>query len=246
MPSTRCFCQAEIAGADRDEQVAAGVAHFASAHPQLPLTATQVRNFLEREEQLTGPTARLETIGEIDVVPVTPDRVDDVLAFFDHDAFADNPGWASCYCMAHHEPDEAAWRERPWQQNRADLADRIRAGTTTGSLAYVDGRVAAWCNASPRREFPEHRTGSAEDDTTGHVECFVVAPPYRGHGVARRLLAGALGALADAGCDAVEGRPVQHPRDEKQSYHGTVPLFEGAGFEVGESDGTRVQVRRRL
>ena len=109
---------AEISGADIDEQVAAGVAHFADEHPQIGVTATGVRNFIEREPMLTGGTERLDTLGEVSVVALGPERVDDVLAFFDRDAFADFPGWAGCYCMAHHFPDEAEWADRSWQRNR--------------------------------------------------------------------------------------------------------------------------------
>ena len=245
MPSTSCFCGFDIAGDDRDAQVATGLAHFTEAHPQLGLTEVNIRSYCERVEQLSGATERLESIGDVSVVPITADRIDDVLAFFDADAFADNPAWASCYCVCHHV-DGATWSQRSWQQNRADLPELIRSGRLTGTLAYVDGKVAAWLNASPRSSYPEHVTGSADDATTGHVECFVVAPPYRGHGIARSLLAEALGVLRDGGCTAVEGHPVAEPRDTGAKYHGTVPLFEGAGFEVGEVVGTRVEVRRAL
>jgi GNAT superfamily N-acetyltransferase len=246
MPSTTCYCGTPIAGPDRDAQVAAGVAHFREAHPEVALTEVQIRNHVERADQLTGPSERLTSIGTVEVVPITPDRLDDVLAFFDTDAFADNPNWASCYCMAHHEPDEEAWGRRTWQQNRFDLAERIRNGTTTGTLAYVDGKLAAWLNASPRRAYPEHCTRTAEDDTTGHVECFVVATPYRGHGIARQLLAEALGVLRDQGCSVVTGRPARDPQNAGSAYHGTLPLFRAAGFDVDDTGERRVTVRRRL
>jgi hypothetical protein len=34
----------------------------------------------------------------IEVVGLSPANLQAFLAFFDHDGFADNPEWASCYC----------------------------------------------------------------------------------------------------------------------------------------------------
>lgn len=229
MPSTRCYCQAELSGDDRDAQVAAAVEHFAAAHPDFPLTEVQIRNYLEREEEQTGSTDRLDEIGDVEIVPIGPERLGDVLAFFDHDAFADNVGWASCYCMAHHVPD-AEWSQRSWQQNRSDIAERITSGTTTGVLAYVDGRLAAWCNASRRDAFPDAAGGSTDDERTGFVACFAVAPPYRGHGLAKRLLTAALDELRRLGLEVVEAHPAVELRGPGSAYRGTVPLYEQAGF----------------
>jgi hypothetical protein len=78
------------------------------------------RNYAEATERLTGGTERLSEIG-VTVHPVTEDRVGDWLRFLDHDAFAGNPDWASCYCLEPHLPatpelPERAWRDtrRPW------------------------------------------------------------------------------------------------------------------------------------
>jgi GNAT superfamily N-acetyltransferase len=243
-----CFCGTELAGPDRERQVSSAVAHFAASHSELALSATQLRNWLERSEQLTGPAARLESLGSVEVVDIGPEHVEDVLAFFDHDAFADNPDWASCYCLAHHVAggeSGAEWPTRTWQENRDELAARIRSGRTTGTLAYVDGRLAGWCNASVRAEYPEDRTG-ADDDTTGMVACFVIAPPYRHHGVSRLLLERAVARFAERGLSTVEGHPSIDPKSEASAYHGPLPLFLAAGFEPAGPDGTPVVVRRRL
>ena len=245
MPSTNCFCGAELSGADTNEQVTAGVAHFEAEHPQIPITATGVRNFIEREPMLTGGTERLDTLGEVSIVPLAPERLDDVLAFFDHDAFADFPGWAGCYCIAHHCPDESEWADRSWQRNRADLVDRINAGTTSGVLAYVDGRLAGWCNASKREAYPHYARG--EDDTAvGVVACFVMAPPYRGHGLARRLLEAAVEQFRSEGMAAVEGHCATNAVGPQASYRGTIPLYESQGFEVAHRGEQTTVMRKAL
>jgi hypothetical protein len=62
--------------------------------------------------------ARLNTIGELHVVDVTPDRVADYQAFFDHDAFADFPAWQACYCMETHRDAEQRGVGRPHRRRQ--------------------------------------------------------------------------------------------------------------------------------
>jgi hypothetical protein len=45
-------------------------------------------NYAVANVRLTGDTHRLSDIGESTVHPVTEDRIDDWIRFFDHDAFA--------------------------------------------------------------------------------------------------------------------------------------------------------------
>ena len=246
MAELRCDC-GEVFTGDEDELVAASKAHFDVAHPQFGVTETMARNYVAASLRETGPTERLDAIGTVEVERVEGGRIGDVLRFFDTDAFADNPGWAACYCMFHHVMHEGqeAWSRRPWQDNRSGLEERLGTGTTTAYVATVDGRVAGWVNASPRPAYPEHDEDG--DATVGAVVCFVVAPPYRGHGVARRLLDAAVAGFRASGTTVIEAYPPAQPRDAAQAYRGTVALFEEAGFEPvrHEEDGT-VVVRKRL
>ena len=247
MPSFTCdACQAEITAADHEGLVAAAHGHFAEAHPDFGVTERMMRNYLERLPMLTGEKERRPRIGEVDVVPISADRVDDVLRFFDHDAFADNPSWASCYCMAHHiaggETGEG-WGSRSWEDNRRDLAERIRAGATRGVVAYDEGRVVAWCNASRRCDYPDYARGD-DDETTGVVTCFAVAPTHRGHGLATRLLDAALERFPEDGVTAVEAHPANDVSRPGAAYRGTIPLFADHGFEVVH-EGERTTVLRR-
>ena len=96
--------------------------------------------------------------------PVTEDRIEDWLSFFDHDGFVGFPAWAACYCTEPHlfdpkvaaEPSEAG---RTWQQNREAMIGFLRSGKSFGYLAYVDGRPAGWVNASFRSEYALYRQG---------------------------------------------------------------------------------------
>jgi GNAT superfamily N-acetyltransferase len=244
----QCFCGADVdAGDDRETEVAGWHAHFTEAHPQFGLSVTQVRNRIERSEMLVPPGERVATLDRLEVVELAPDRVEDVLEFFDHHAFADNPNWASCYCMAHHvEDDETTpgWGGRTWQQNREELADRIRTGRTTGTLGYVDGQLVGWCNNSRRDQFPHYASGQA-DDRACVAACFIVRPEYRGHGIAERLLAAAVDQAKRDGLSEMEGRPHPDPQNEGAAYRGTIGLFERAGLEKVEDAPPHTVIMRR-
>jgi GNAT superfamily N-acetyltransferase len=242
MAVDECFCGAEVDGGDdRESEVAAWHAHFTEHHPQFGITATQVRNRIERVEMLEPVGDRVAEIGDVEVVDLGPERVDDVLEFFDRHAFADNPNWASCYCMAHHVDGE--WGERTWQQNREELAARIRAGTTSGVLGYVDGALVGWCNNSRRDQFPHYASGE-QDDRACVAACFVVRPEFRGHGVGDVLLGAAIEQARRSGLDEMEGRPHPEPPDEGAAYRGTVERFTRMGFERVGDDGPHTAILR--
>ncbi len=249
MRTTRCMCGATFSG-DSEELFVAMRAHIDEAHSEWGLTDTSIRNYLDAEQRLSDATDRLEDIGAVEVREATTDRLDDLLDFFDHRGFAGNPGWASCYCVFHHVGGRNApeWGNRTWRENRDMLCERIRARTTTGLLAYVDGTPAAWCNASPRSAFPEYAgRDDHPDDEVGSIVCFVVAPPYRRHGLAAQLLDAACQMFRREDMQLAEAYPRKETRgDDASAYHGPLDLYLGAGFEqVAERDGV-VVVQKRL
>lgn len=97
-------------------------------------------------------------------------------------------------------------------------------------LAYSGRRIVGWCNATARAEFASVATG--DDEGVASVVCFVVAPPYRRHGVASDLLEGVVGSFRDIGFDRLEAYPVKDASDQRKAFHGTVGLFASAGFEI--------------
>ena len=236
MRESSCECGAVLTGEDIDALVADGVEHYGSVHPELGLNETSIRNYFEAEARLDGPTDRLDKIAEITIRRIEPALKEDIIEFFDRRAFAGNPQWAMCYCMFHHVGGRHAgeWPQRTWQDNRADLSLRVDNGTTTGVVAYVGGQLAGWCNATVRSAFPEHADGN--DDEVGSIVCFVVAPPYRGHGVARSLLDGALDLLSSQGRTIAEAYPITQPRSSASAYVGTLDLYQAAGFEVASNE----------
>ena len=241
MYETSCFCGEPLAGADVDSQVAVAVAHFADAHSGMALGETSIRNYIESDHRIDGPVDRLDQIGEVAIEPISSQTRDDILEFFDRRAFADNPAWGMCYCMYHHigGGPEGEWPKRSWQQNRSDLSARIDAGATTGVVAYVDGVLAGFCNASSRSEYP-FKSGE-DDEGVGSIVCFVVAPPYRGHGVQKALLDGALRMFADHGLSVAEAYPIREPETSASAFVGKLSLYEQQGFEVVSDEPLRVR-----
>ena len=232
MIQSSCMCGVVFSGEDMDAAVADGVEHWGSAHPEFGLTEVNVRNYLEAEQRIDGPTERLDEIGEVTIVPVGADVKDDVIEFFDRRVFAGNPAWGMCYCMFHyiHGAQPEVWMKRTWQENREGLDQRISSGATTGVVAFVDGVLAGWCNAGLRSTFPGMSDG--KDEGVGSIVCFAIAPPYRRHGVARSLLSGALDLFRDMELGVAEAYPVAEPKDQDVAFVGTLALYESEGFNV--------------
>jgi GNAT superfamily N-acetyltransferase len=239
MMQVKCFeCGVLVEGGDADAAVAAFAAHARTSHPAWTYPAesirTYARNYVEATGRLSAATPRLDAIGEITVQPMTAPRVDDWLPFFDHDAFAGNPDWASCYCLEPHDAPPADSPERPWRTTRQLMADRLRGGSAFGYLAYCDGKVAGWVNASLRADYRLYRDLDAEGPEPGSVigvSCFIVAPPYRRHGVAGALLDRVVADAAGRGAAWIEAYPSNAPKpDDGAHFRGDRSMYDARGF----------------
>ncbi len=226
---------------DRSERRAA--LRLQMADLPFEVSDAQIDNYIDAEYRLSGPTERLDTIGDVSVAPVGPADIDDVVAFFDHDAFSDKPEWAMCYCRCHHAASPEEWDDSTWHQNRADLVMGLRSGQMRGMIARVDGRVAGWLNCSDRASSPDHATG--DDSGTASILCWSIAPPYRRHGLGLELLEGAIVHLGESGVKQVEGYAIESPSDDSSAYHGPLAIYTSCGFEKVGSSEHLVTVRRR-
>jgi GNAT superfamily N-acetyltransferase len=244
--TVKCFeCDALIEADDSDAAADAFVAHGQEHHtwsyPEDSLRR-YAHNYGDATERLTGGTERLSEIADITVHPVTTDRVDDWLRFFDHDGFAGNPDWASCYCLTPHVPATPDHPERAWRETRATVAERLRHGTTFGYLAYVDRRPAGWVNASRRSDYGLYRAvdpHGPEPTSVIGVSCFVIAPPFRRHGVASALLDRVIADAPARGAAWIEAYPHNKPEDSDAGhFRGPRSMYDARGFEP-------IQVRER-
>lgn len=237
--NVKCFgCEALIEADDADAIADAFVAHAREHHTWSyaeEALRNYARNYADATERLSGDTERLPEIGEITVHPISAERVDDWLQFFDRDGFAGNPDWASCYCLEPHVPAPREQPERAWRESRATMADRIRCSMTFGYLAYVDGRPAGWVNASRRADYGLFRDidpNGPEPVSVIGVSCFVVAPPFRRHGVASALLDRVIADAGARGAAWIEAYPHNNP-DPSDPHHfrGPRSMYDERGFQ---------------
>ena len=204
-----------------------------------------------KKRNQTAPTPVADSMSEPVIRELTPELLDDYLKFFDNDAFADNPAWAGCYCMYYHfSGTDEEWDLRTASENRATISDLIRNGQAHGLLAYVGGKPVGWCKAAPRLALPKlnlYKDLQVDDaDRVGSIVCFVIAKPYRGRGIARRLLNAACDVLARRGFAFAEAYPRKHVESEADNYPGPLKMYLSAGFTIFRDVDRCVIVRKPL
>ena len=190
---------------------------------------------------------------------LTAARRDEFLRFFDHErgpAFADNPGWAKCYCHFYHVPKVIEWNNLGGDANRMAMAARIEAAEMDGFLAYAAGEVVGWLNAQPLSKLPHcmARMGlsaprlDVPPQSAAVIVCFVIAPGWRRRGVARSLLAGALASFEARGIRVVDAFPFKagDSTTATDHYHGPHSLFRESGFEVLSEHKDLTVMRKRF
>ncbi len=191
---------------------------------------------------------------------LTPELLDDYLAFFDHVAFADFPWWSACYCRFFNDPSDPQGDSRPEMQehHRALSTELVKSGQTQGLLAYDRDGPIGWCNAAPRSSYrmPRHIEKATDDPTepVGSTVCFIVAAPHRGRGVGSALLDAACEKFRRQGLRIAEGYPMTVPPPTtpwevpwaEHNYHGPLPLFVRAGFTIHKQLERIAVVRKTL
>jgi ribosomal protein S18 acetylase RimI-like enzyme len=183
---------------------------------------------------------------EITIAEMSPARQEDYLAFFDRDAFADNPPWASCYCYFHFAAhDRQYWKDRMAEQNRSAIIDRIQRAEVRGYLAYADGKPIGWCNADLPTNYSTLET-APPPQPVGAIVCFIVAKAYRGLGVASRLLDAACAGLAGRGIEVVDAYARKDTEDEAANHHGPLAMYLDTGFVPVGENGPLVTVRKSV
>ncbi len=225
--------------------------------PAVGLMDSEADSILQGLRLATDPAAlveleRLPEVGPIEVREVTPELIPEYQRFFDEFAFRDFPAWQSCYCMeTHRTQDDAEWAERTAADNRRDMSDLIGRGRVTGLLAFAGEQPVGWCNFGETTHLSgvmhKLKLDAADHVGVGSVACFVIAAPYRGHGVASQLLDAAIERLRARGLRAVEAYPSRSGDDTPQgNYRGPLSLYLRAGFEPYRELERHVVVRKTL
>src|SRR5687767_9529316 len=196
-------------------------------------------------------------MAELDVHPLTPDRMKDLATLFGQGG---DPKYCWCSWFRIRNVD---FQNASEASNRKVLEYAVKTtaadGRAPGLVAYRDGEPIGWVSLGPRDDYERLRHSKVLAPIDGKpvwsIVCFVVSKAARRQGVARALLDAAMDYAREHGATLLEAYPVE--TDGKRlpaanAYKGTVGMFERAGFKVVErrqanpTTPVRPIVRRRV
>lgn len=173
----------------------------------------------------------------IHIQPLTPARFGDLAALFEEGG---DPKW--CWCT-YFRVRGRTWANATPTGNRAELEGLTARDQdehpAPGLLAYRDGRAIGWVSLAPREDYERLANSKVmaplDDTPVWSIVCFVVSRPSRGRGVAAALLDAAIAYARERGATTLEAYPVDTGEGRvpaASAYHGTLAMFEHAGFTV--------------
>ena len=133
--------------------------------------------------------------------------------------------------------------ERPHSGPEAAQAARRELKALTdevgrpGLIGYRDGVPVGWVSLGPREDFAKLRRSPVMkpvgEQPVWSIVCFVVPREYRGQGVAKAMLDGAVACAAKQGVRLLETYPVDtaQPSTGDSIWFGTKSMVDAAGFE---------------
>lgn len=172
---------------------------------------------------------------DLEILPLTRKRLPDLAALF-----AEGGDPKRCWC-AFWRVRGSGWQDWTGAKNRTVLEGLADRDPAPGLVAYAEGRAVGWVSIGPREDYErlEHSTllARVDDKPVWSIVCFVVGRKARGQGIASALLAAAIDYARDHGATMLEAYPVDTAGDRVASanlYHGSLSMFERAGFRVVE------------
>ena len=176
---------------------------------------------------------------DLDIVPLTPERLPDLAALFGQGG---DPRW--CWCAYYRVRGVVpTQRNDRVARNRAVLEDAARdlaaQGRGPGLVAYRGGEAVGWVSLGPREDYQrlEHSTmlRRVDERPVWSIVCFVVARRARGQGIAAALLDAAVDYAREQGATLLEAYPVDtggRRIPSAYAFSGPLSMYESAGFEV--------------
>lgn len=174
---------------------------------------------------------------KLTVHPLTPARWDDLETLFNAKGCSVA---RHCWCMYYRR--SGSRREMPAgtteaQANRAELRAMVDAGESPGLIGYIGRTPVGWVALGPREAYAKLRRSPVmkpvDDQPVWSIICFVVPAAFRGQGVARALLDGAVAYAAKRGVRWLEAYPVDRPDrvSDESIWFGAKSMYDAAGFE---------------
>jgi len=186
-------------------------------------------------------------VSKLTVLAATPERWPDVQAIFRSKGCSVARG---CWCMFYRRSGTALGGVSRAKANRAALKALVDAGRTPGLIAYRGKAPVGWVSLAPREELAKLERSPVmkpvDDKPVWSIVCFVVPSEYRGQGVARALLQGAIAYAGKKGATLIEAYPVDKADRSKDDamWFGAKSMYDHAGFkEVARRKPTRPVVR---
>jgi ribosomal protein S18 acetylase RimI-like enzyme len=188
---------------------------------------------------------------KLKVAPLTPERWPDLEAIFGARGCSVARG---CWCMEYRRSGarSSTWNARA-KANRAALKALVDRGHPPGLIGYQGKVPVGWVSIGPREEFARLKRSpvmkAVDGKSVWSIVCFVVPAEYRGQGLARALLRGAIAYAKKQGAKLVEAYPVDKPARSKDDamWFGAKSMYDQAGFkEVARRKPQRPVVRIKL
>lgn len=172
---------------------------------------------------------------DLEIHPLTAARFDDLAGLFEEGG---DPKWCWCVYFRFRGRD---WTNATAAENRSALEDLTERPLAPGLVGYQGERVVGWVSLGPREDY-ERLTYSkvlapVDDTPVWSIVCFVVSRRVRGRGVAAALLDAAIAFARERGATMLEAYPVDVGDGRvpaASAFHGTLAMFERAGFAVVE------------
>jgi GNAT superfamily N-acetyltransferase len=194
--------------------------------------------------------------GKITIKQLTPELNADYLDFFDNRAFTDNNPNGPCYCTSPNQDEETIkqmvreFKDFGVKQTLRKYAEEmLNKNMIHGYLAYDGGVSVGWCNAADIDSYVGFVPDFAKENVCGKtisIVCFEVAPEYRGRGIASAFIERVCQDARSQGFSAVEGYAKLSDKKNEFDYHGSIHLYQKAGFiEVMRKNGQAV-MRKEL
>jgi GNAT superfamily N-acetyltransferase len=191
----------------------------------------------------------------ISVVPANEASCDDLQALFGTRGAA---SW--CQCQRYKLRPRESFRSFPVEERVRRLHAQTDCGhpesdTTSGLVAYLQGKPVGWCAVEPRTEYEgllrafrvpwDGRDEDKTDDAVWAVTCLFARAGFRKRGVSRALARAAVAFARDRGARAIEAYPITTKNVIAEELHvGTPSVFADAGLvEVSRPTARRLVMR---
>jgi ribosomal protein S18 acetylase RimI-like enzyme len=174
---------------------------------------------------------------KLNVYPLTLERWPDLETVFNAKGCSVARG---CWCMYYRRSGRRGQLPAGIthaKANRADLKALVRSGEPPGLVGYQGKVPVGWVSLGPREDYAKLQRSpvmkAVDALPVWSIICFVVPAQYRGQGVARALLDGAIAYAKKRGVTLLEAYPVDKPgrSNDDAMWFGAKSMYDAAGFE---------------